>query len=473
MAIARSALVCFAMGFLIVALGLGHSYRKGPDLLLRFCLSTGFGVGVFSIIFFVARSANFVALWRIDLAVLASLLGGYVLVRRHGSEPVEISERTQGASAQWFLTAGSSIALFVSIYSAVAYAISHPYGDGWDSLAIWNLHARFLYRGGVHWGDGFTTLISWSHPDYPLLLPAAIAHFWTILGRETTAVPTIIGPVFTFATAGLLFAALDILVSRTSAMLGAMALLCTPFFIELGTWQYADIPLSFFFLSTIVLLHLHDDFTARGGGGGGNAYKLLALAGFAAGFGLWTKNEGVLFLCGILVARFFVAPRTPSSPERSNRVSQMAAFVVTLLPVFCVLVFFKHSLAPRSELFSDASTMLHKLREPARYGAVLKWYGKDFLRAGRWLLVPIPVLMAAFYWVLKPKIRAGASASVRASAWALGLTLAGYFFIYLVTPYEIYWHLRFSLDRLCMQIWPSAIFVFFARVGSEPLEVGS
>jgi hypothetical protein len=81
--------------------------------------------------------------------------------------------------------------------------------------------------------------------------------------------------------------------------------------------------------------------------------------------------------------------------------------------------------------------------------------------------------MLAFYYLLKPKVRAGASASVRASTWALALTLAGYFFIYLITPYEIYWHLRFSLDRLFMQMWPSAIFVFFARVGSEPLEVGS
>ena len=70
-------------------------------------------------------------------------------------------------------------------------------------------------------------------------------------------VPAVIGLVFTFSTAGLLFSALDILVGRTSALLGAIALVATPFFIDLGTWQYADVPLSFFFLATLVLLHMH------------------------------------------------------------------------------------------------------------------------------------------------------------------------------------------------------------------------
>jgi hypothetical protein len=44
------------------------------------------------------------------------------------------------------------------------------------------------------------------------------------------------------------------------------------------------------------------------------------------------------------------------------------------------------------------------------------------------------------------------------------LTLAGYFAVYLITPYDIYWHLRFSLTRLFLQLWPSMIFLFFLAV---------
>jgi hypothetical protein len=50
------------------------------------------------------------------------------------------------------------------------------------------------------------------------------------------------------------------------------------------------------------------------------------------------------------------------------------------------------------------------------------------------------------------------------AAGALGLTLAGYAFVYLTTPQDLAWHLRTSLHRLLLQLWPSALFVFFLLV---------
>jgi hypothetical protein len=38
---------------------------------------------------------------------------------------------------------------------------------------------------------------------------------------------------------------------------------------------------------------------------------------------------------------------------------------------------------------------------------------------------------------------------------------AGYFFIYVGTPHQLEWHLRYSLDRVLMQLWPSALFGIF------------
>jgi hypothetical protein len=39
--------------------------------------------------------------------------------------------------------------------------------------------------------------------------------------------------------------------------------------------------------------------------------------------------------------------------------------------------------------------------------------------------------------------------------------LAGYFGIYLITPHDLRWHLLTSLNRLFIQVWPSAIFLCF------------
>ena len=440
--------------------------------MFRICLSVGLGEGLFSIVYFLARWSGFMALWRIDFAIFALLLAAYLFSRARRRNVV-LSPPTRRSSGRGFVTIAFAVALVAALYSATLRILAHPYGSGWDSFAIWNLHARFLYRGNAHWRDGFTALISWSHPDYPLLLPAAIAHFWTLLGHETPMVPALLGLVFTFATAGLLFSALDILVGRTSALLGGIALVATPFFIELGTWQYADVPLSFFFLATLVLLHMHRAQFAAGAVEGRLSRGFLALAGITAGLAAWTKNEGVLFLCALLLSRLFVRPDRQPLPSTERRSPGLTPFLLTLLPTFCILLFFKRFIAPAGDLFSTPASMLHKLEDPSRYWAVLKWFGKELFRFGHWLWIPIPLLMVGVFIMLKGKIPREASPAIRASALALALTLGGYFFIYLITPYDIYWHLRFSLNRLLIQLWPSAIFLYFLRIGSEPLDFRS
>jgi Holliday junction resolvase-like predicted endonuclease len=43
----------------------------------------------------------------------------------------------------------------------------------------------------------------------------------------------------------------------------------------------------------------------------------------------------------------------------------------------------------------------------------------------------------------------------------VGFTLAGYFAIYIITPLSPALAPRYSLNRLFLQLWPSAIFLFF------------
>ncbi len=461
MAIALAGILCFVTGFLVVALGLGLRSRSG--LLLHISLSAGFGLAVFSIIYFLARLSGFLHLWVIEGALCAILVLALVSLRnRRASTAPDLN--AQHAPPRCLLVA-FGVALLAALYSAIVRALARPYGSGWDSFAIWNLHARFLYRGGIYWRDGFSPLIPWSHPDYPLLLPAAIAHFWTVMGRESSALPAVIGLVFTFSTVGLLFCGLDLLLSRTPALLGAMFLLCTPFFIDLGTWQYADVPLSFFILATLVLLHLHD----RLANSGVESRSILAMAGLAAGFAAWTKNEGVLFLVAVLLARMWLSFRQ-SSRGRSP-ISQIAPMLLAVAPIFTLIAFFKRAIAPPGDLFSDPATMLHKLEDPSRYWAVLKWYCRELVRFGEWWLIPIPILMLVLYFLMKSSIARAEKETVRASAIALIMALAGYFFIYLITPRDIYWHLRFSLSRLFLQLWPSAIFLFFVALGSKPFVI--
>jgi hypothetical protein len=133
-----------------------------------------------------------------------------------------------------------------------------------------------------------------------------------------------------------------------------------------------------------------------------------------------------------------------------------------------LIIYFKHWIAPPGDLFSDPSSMLHKVVDFARYGAIVKWYVKDFFRFGHWLLIPGSLLLVGLYFVAGMEDKGAPRPGFRTSVLALALTLAGYFAVYLITPYDIYWHLRFSLGRLFLQLWPAAVFLFFLRVRGLP-----
>jgi hypothetical protein len=484
MALVLPALVCLASGFLLVCLGWSRQGLLLPSLLLRGSLAVGYGLGVFSVIFFLARVCNVGNLMLVDLLVLGLLTAAVVLAARSRRASPGLTGFPRLCSGQagtrshtspaWLhrvLTGAFVIALCAALYSGLLRLWAYPHGDGWDAFAIWNLHARFLFRGGPHWRDGFTSLIPWSHPDYPLLLPASIAHFWTYLGRDDPRVPAIIGFVFTFATVGVLYSSLSILRGRAQAMLGAIALLATPSFIEQGAWQYADMPLSFFYLATIVLLCLHDEGTREASSP--PPAGLLALGGVAAGFAAWTKNEGVLFLGAIILARQLTSLRDArrASPLQGAKIAfagHSGLLLAGSVPVFLLIIYFKHWIAPPGDLFSDPRSMLHKVLNLTRFGAIIKWYVKDFFRFGHWLLIPGSLLLGGLYFVAGIDDRRAARPGLRTSVLALALTLAGYFAVYLITPYDIYWHLRFSLGRLFLQLWPATVFLFFLAVQGLP-----
>jgi hypothetical protein len=463
MKLALAALICLGSGFLIVRIGWRRRAETISGYAFRGSLSVGFGLGIFSVVYFLSVLLGVTHLIAADVSVFGLLLVSALLLRTRASMTVTEPSHDQPAWLRRVLTVTFVIALCSALYAAVMRTLAYPHGDGWDAFSIWNLHARFLFRGSPHWRDGFTVLLPWSHPDYPLLLPAAVAHFWSYLGHDSPAVPAAIGFLFTFSTVGLLFSALSMLRGRIPALLGATALLATPAFIEQGTAQYADVPLSFFVLASIALICLHDQ--AVQDDRSQACLGLLVLAGVAAACAAWTKNEGLLFLCAIVVASLITRMRNAVSLQNwIARTRPIAPLLIAIAPALLLIAYFKHFVAPPGDLFSDPATTLRKLINPSRYWAVIQWYVKGFFRFGRWLLIPGSLLLIGFYLAAGKDEHAQPTTGIRTSILALVLTLAGYFAVYLITPYDIYWHLRFSLTRLFLQLWPSAIFLLFLVV---------
>ncbi|MBE0559157.1 MAG: hypothetical protein IH628_18160, partial [Proteobacteria bacterium] len=239
---------------------------------------SGIGIGIASCLAFLCLLTGVTRLIPVvDLGVALAAGVCWFLVSRHpaAGPPRQLPEPRKRSRFELLLAGVLSLELFASAASFMLAFLKEPHGR-WDAWLIWSMHARFLFRGGDRWREAFASGLDWSHWDYPLLLPLAIARSWSYMGGERLPVPAVMAGIFTFLTLGLLCSSLCLLRNRAQGYLAAMILMGTPFFITMGASQFADIPLAFFILAALALLLLQAR-SAEGPSG------TLILAGGAAG----------------------------------------------------------------------------------------------------------------------------------------------------------------------------------------------
>lgn len=473
--LAASLLIALACGVLL-ALTLAPTLaasRAGRTFALF--LGGGLGLGLLSCLHFLALLAG-VAPWLplVDLAALALLGGGWLRLRRR---PGAAQERPPGPIRPWSRgqIALAGILCLQALAAAAAFLFAflrEPHGR-WDAWLIWNMHARFLFRAGERWREAFAAGLDWSHWDYPLLLPLAIARGWTYQGGDGVAAPALIAFGFLALTAGLLAAALLLLRGRTEGCLAAMVLLGTPFFLFIGAAQFADVPLAFFFLATLVALTAQSRFPE-------GRPALLVLAGLAAGFAAWTKNEGLLFALAATAA-LFVTTLLGDGGKAARR--RTAAFLAGALPVLAVVLAFKLTLAPANDIMAGVgiAPLAEKLLDLERYRQIARAFVLTGLSFTRGVIDvnqvmgfnpgPVgPLLLVAYLLLAGIRVPRQERPGLTAAAVTVGLMLSGYFAIYVITSQDLSWHLATSLNRLFLQLWPTLILLAFliARSGDPP-----
>src|SRR5580765_3074797 len=137
--------------------------------LLSLAFAPVVGAGVCSLIEFVFRRPMFT----VELLLLLLLL-----VHAWATAGTDISK--------WRLSQPAMSALVLVFALAVGWVLAEsltmvnrlPHG-GTDGWAIWNSHARFLYRDGPRWNVDIKNTF---HPDYPLFVPLMSARIWRYAG---------------------------------------------------------------------------------------------------------------------------------------------------------------------------------------------------------------------------------------------------------------------------------------------------
>jgi hypothetical protein len=137
-------------------------------------------------------------------------------------------------------------------------------------------------------------------------------------------------------------------------------------------------------------------------------------------------------------------------------------------------VTFKIACAPANDLLSTLGVerTLGRLTAPDRYFLVVREYiyhiasfGANGFGSAVWVLTAYLLALGV------SRVDAGRR-WVRAGAIALAILLAGHFMVFVSMADELARLLDSSLDRLLLQLWPSALLLFFMAVRT-PEEAGS
>jgi len=411
-------------------------------------LGIGLGLGQASLLDFIYMLlfSNENRFLFVQLALFASLLIVVIVGERNNFRltPPQI----QFARLQIILLSGLFVVVVLSAMSAVNVWAREPHG-AWDAWMMYNRAARFIYRDQAGWLGSFSRQMDpIFHADYPLQLGMDIAWGWQAVGQETQRTPIVLSGLFMLSCAGLLGASLSLTRSLGQASIALILLLGSSLIGNEGAAQRADLPLTYFFLGTIVLIYLYATSKKPG---------LLILAGFMAGLAAWTKNEGSLFvlvtLAALLIAFF-----------RQNPWRVLGWYLLGLAFPLIIVLYFKEFLAPPSDVLGNGMTRsIQQALDVSRHITILKSFGADFLSFGGWGIGILPILLVyALIFKLAP------SSELRSAHLAIGLILIlqalGYYGIYLITPYDLQWHIDFSLGRLVFQLYVPFLFLFFTIV---------
>ena len=421
---------------LVAALGLGVGYVS-----LAAARYWGFLAGI---------TSSAVWTW-LELAALTGI-GVFSFVARKPREVQTLEMRGQVSN-------GILVALFVMAVVAQSFALGFcfqrafeatPHGM-WDAWGFWNTRARMLFLASEHWQEAFNAAVP--HPDYPPLLPLTVVRFWEWQQEASTSSPFFTSIAFTALNALLLLAILSLTRNVTQGLLAVIVLLSSEFVVRWGAAQYADLPLAFYYLAatSCALMAMKQPAATK---------PWFAMLGLMLGAAAFTKNEGVpLMVMGLSLASGALIWK--------RRWLDWGALSLGAVPLLATQVVFKLHVRENNDLFerpiSNAWPQIFAADRHLLIGqAMYEMFITDW---APWLIV-----LAVLGGCRRPQIG-------RFGVLALVLPLVGillvYYLIFLITPHDLSWHLGTSIDRLTLQVWPTALCLFFyvLRTPEEMLSV--
>lgn len=301
---------------------------------------------------------------------------------------------------------------------------------GWDAQYIWNAHAKILLEN--NWIQLFSEENSeLVHGDYPLLLPLNLSILWKSIGINPMVTTLFHFSIYLCLIFIMWFASSAHKVEFWISLLLIVLLTFDRHFVAKAASQYADILLGLFLLFSIIFISSKiNDFTVLH----------FTILGFIISSMIWIKNEGIIL--------FGISFLITSWKYRKIKQSFLWLFL-GCLPIIITWLHFKLTIAVHNPIFEFENL---KLVFNLKRWEILIFQEVSLFFEYYYLLVPILV------FVIYQKY-CGLIFFYKAALLVVTLSFLSYSLSYLISPYDLVWHIQNSYDRLIVQLYPSLLFV--------------
>jgi hypothetical protein len=289
-----------------------------------------------------------------------------------------------------------------------------PYGE-WDAWARWNMMARQL-----HYHEPVSLIRELSpytgHLEYPPLMYLVQAALIGVFGDT---------PLVSIALHGAVLLAITALM-RPYWLALIVGMACVYY----AAIQYADLPLALCFLCAGVAY----------------THRRETWVGVALGLGALCKNEGALILAVFVVLDVLHRRRVPF------RLLSGALVPILLLILWKLWI-------PESNDVLGSGGILSRVTDWQRYALIIPYVLRGLVS---WSTGAVLIVVAI-------ALLRGGNAADRWLLLVVAVVWAGYVAIYVITPYDVQWHLDTSYDRLIAQLFPVAAWAMFNRQTQTPV----
>ncbi len=427
-----SVILCISILVYIFILkhALGTTTLKG---LISFVIYGILSFSLHGIFFIISTIINFS--WSLTVALLIVIAVIYILKFRKeifADFPKKIS-----------ISSGTIVFSFLSLYGIYLFKIfSIKYG-GWDAFAIWNSHSKFLANSEL-WGNMLDPALKWSHNEYPLLFPSFTAMFWRLTDTCNPIIPVINSLIFFITLLSILYKSVSGKVGKILSLVAIILIITNTDIIIKISSQYADSVVALFYLITLFLLYKLKN----------EDKKSFILIGIVASLNCWIKNEGFVFFVLVSIVLFI------------NNIKNIRVFLnycYGAVPLFLLHLSYGYFYTEKSDLSTTSyDQLLLYIKDPLRYEIILKKL--ESLINFEFALIPICVFICLLF--LKRK------AIKELPLLIIGAIFIAYCTFFVITPFDINWHLDTALDRLILQCYPSILMITAVVVNSHYNKTG-